>query len=66
MKTNEYVKFVTESIVRHLDNQQQREMNKARISTKTKTLSREQLLINLFGIIPLALFFHRNKRDKRA
>lgn len=59
MKTNDYVKYVTQQLVTYMD--QPKEVKKAQ--RKQRKLERSPVVYQLFGVIPFAImmFFKKKK-----
>ncbi|CAG9619264.1 YqzE family protein [Sutcliffiella rhizosphaerae] len=59
MKTNDYVKYVTQQLVTYMDKPKEVK----REQRKLKKQERTPMLYQLFGIIPYALMMFFKKRD---
>ncbi|WP_078379737.1 YqzE family protein [Sutcliffiella halmapala] len=60
MKTNDYVKYVTQQLVSYMD--QPKEMKKEQ--RQQRKLERSPVVYQLFGIIPFALMMFIKKKNK--
>ena len=62
MKTNDYVKYVTEQLVNYMDKPKE-----VRKELKTqKKLERDPVVTQLFGVIPLSIMlFVKNRKSKK-
>ncbi|WP_096153437.1 MULTISPECIES: YqzE family protein [Bacillus] len=62
MKTNDYVKYVTEQLVNYMD--KPKEVRKE-LKTQRK-LERDPMVNQLFGVIPLSIMlFVKNRKNKK-